>query len=508
MTLVDLPGIIHTSTASGEEEDDDSEVEVVKELVKDYMKEERTIILAIVAGNYDYNNQIVLSLAKDFDPASNRTIGIITKPDMQPVGSVYETTLVNMACNKIKKLRLGWHVLKNRSFEEQGCSIMKRNEAEERFFSKGIWKSLPTSDVGVAALRKKLSNLLFDHIKKELPRVVRDIKVGLVEADQKLATLGPSRSTYKEQAAYLVEIADKFKSITTDALEGFYRGEFFDDVEASVSQKYSKRLRANATKLGAEFNERMHAKGHMKSIKWENEEETATPGGTVSASATSTVDPLEPEKVSYQDAIQWVKPILQQNRGRELRGTFNPLIIGTVFWHQSQKWNEMGQVYLEEVNLACKKFVKLALTKIAGKDMAETILSCCVSKILEDRYKNAKDELSKVISTVKEQPTTYNHYFTAEVQKMREQADVDSFKAIIHDAAVESNCSSSYRSSYPTFDRLPASIAVDTKRLLNALVKVSVANREDDMDNHACAEVLQNMRAYYKVSFHTITSIN
>ena len=77
LTLVDLPGLIHSETLFQTAKD----VELVSLLVGNYMKNPRSIILAVVSAKNDIGNQIVLRRAREVDPKGTRTLGIITKPD-------------------------------------------------------------------------------------------------------------------------------------------------------------------------------------------------------------------------------------------------------------------------------------------------------------------------------------------------------------------------------------------------------------------------------------------
>lgn len=70
----------------------------------------------------DYANQIVLKMAREFDPTGLRTICVITKPDDLPVSSESELAYINLARNGDICFRLGWHVLRNRDFESRDSS--------------------------------------------------------------------------------------------------------------------------------------------------------------------------------------------------------------------------------------------------------------------------------------------------------------------------------------------------------------------------------------------------
>ncbi|OAA44735.1 Dynamin [Cordyceps fumosorosea ARSEF 2679] len=84
-----------------------------------YMKEPRSIILAVVSAKNDYVNQIVLKLASKADPGGKRTLGVITKPDVLIPGSGSERDFISLARNQEVEFRLGWHVLRNRDTEAE-----------------------------------------------------------------------------------------------------------------------------------------------------------------------------------------------------------------------------------------------------------------------------------------------------------------------------------------------------------------------------------------------------
>lgn len=109
LTLVDLPGLIHSETKQQSRED----VKLITELVEEYINEKRTIVLAVVSAKNDYANQIVLKKARDLE-AADRTLGIVTKTDFLEAGSENERTWIELAQNKDVMFGLGWHMLRNR----------------------------------------------------------------------------------------------------------------------------------------------------------------------------------------------------------------------------------------------------------------------------------------------------------------------------------------------------------------------------------------------------------
>ena len=75
LTLTDLPGLVR---AVGDREDK-SMIKKIKNLIGRYLRQKRTIILAVVPANVDMHNTGILSAAQESDPEGERTIAIITK---------------------------------------------------------------------------------------------------------------------------------------------------------------------------------------------------------------------------------------------------------------------------------------------------------------------------------------------------------------------------------------------------------------------------------------------
>lgn len=167
LTLVDLPGLIHAENKMQSKED----IEIIQGLVDDYIKENRTIIMAVVSAKNDYANQIILKKCREFDPQGKRTLGIITKPDFLEPGSDNEQSWIQLVTNQDIFFELGWHFSKNRSPKDmmRDTSFEQRNTAEAAFFAKGSYRDLSPDMLGVSALCTRLSHLLFKHLKTELP---------------------------------------------------------------------------------------------------------------------------------------------------------------------------------------------------------------------------------------------------------------------------------------------------------------------------------------------------
>jgi len=473
LTLVDLPGLFHAGNKTQSEKDAAS----VKSLVTSYMKKSRSIILAVVSAKNDYANQIVTKYARDFDPDGDRTLGIITKPDTLHAGSDSERQFFELAENRDVSFRLGWHVLKNRDYNNRNCTDEERDLAEEDFFSKGIWTSLPPTQVGIRSLRPRLSRVLTDQILVELPGLIRDVEAGVNDCKGRLDRLGGPRATVHQQRKYLHKASNDFTELIRAAVKGFYDHEFFGD--ASTVDGECKRLRAVVVNSLLDFANEMRTKGHRYELVPD----------TSALPATQPDD--KPKKVTRTDRINKVSTLMKKDRGTELPGTYKPEVIGTLFRDQSGPWRKLVAARAESLFEAARTTVLLALDFTADQTTKQGILRFIINPALE-LIKRGVDDM--VLQTMKQHqsghPITLNHYLTDNIQKSREEHSrkhlVDKLTGFF---GVDPT------SAYPNTSQR----VVNVKSLLDTLV----ARTEADMTTFACSEALDCMEAYYKVRFYT-----
>ncbi|KAF7167912.1 hypothetical protein CNMCM6106_003282 [Aspergillus hiratsukae] len=195
LTLVDLPGLYYSTS----QEQDSRGILIVRKLTERYMKNPRSIILAVISPKTDYHLQEVLNMSERFDPKRERTLGIITQPDILEATSEEEETHLHFIKNQKIHLELGWHVLRNRSFETRDMSHGARGEMGKAFFNQGRWTSLSRECVGIESLRRRLSSILLKLIRRNLPGLIAEVQDKISVRQQQLSKLGPARSTLQQQ---------------------------------------------------------------------------------------------------------------------------------------------------------------------------------------------------------------------------------------------------------------------------------------------------------------------
>ena len=66
-----------------------------------------------------------------------------------------------------------------------------------------------------------------------------------------------------------------------------------------------------------------------------------------------------------------IEDVMRRTRGRELPGTFNPMIVADLFLEQSDPWEPIARSHIEKVWLAARDFLRLIAHNIADAATAK-----------------------------------------------------------------------------------------------------------------------------------------
>ncbi|KAL1788811.1 interferon-induced GTP-binding protein Mx1 [Sigmodon hispidus] len=214
LTLIDLPGI--TRVAVGNQPKD---IEYqIKRLIKTYIQKQETINLVVVPSNVDIATTEALSMAREVDPEGDRTIGILTKPDLVDRGA--EDKVVDVVRNLVFHLKKGYMIVKCRSQQDvqERLSLDEALKMEQAFFKEHPQFSILLEDgkATVPCLAERLTMELILHICKSLPLLENQINMchqSAIEELQKYGTDIPEDSN--ERTFFLIDKIDAFnKDIT------------------------------------------------------------------------------------------------------------------------------------------------------------------------------------------------------------------------------------------------------------------------------------------------------
>ncbi|KAK2051907.1 hypothetical protein LY76DRAFT_584249 [Colletotrichum caudatum] len=400
LTLVDLPGIFHSETASQSAKG----MKLVRELVQSYMEKPNSIILTVIAANNQLANQVVMRQAEKHDPTKTRTLGVITKPDLLPPGSSNENEYLQVVRGRdtANNLKLGWHVLRNRADYEKDTG--PRDAVEEGFFESGVWNSIPAANRGVAALRAKLSRVLHDHIKKSLPAVLKDIQGKLSEREDELERLGTPRSTAEDMRAYLIDIAGSFQRLVHDGIRGHYNDPFFGGFDGT-----ERKLRARLRNFNRAIRFLLINNGAAQEIIGRRcgfSEVYERPEYLSDLIDTYDENVEFPVNVSWKKLSAQLESQAAANQGTEFPGYANMDIVIQLFQKQAQPWQALAKVHLLKVTHVVRCFVDEAFEHIIGPSSSThttlAILSTSVDQFFDEKEKALSAKLKEVLRPFKE----------------------------------------------------------------------------------------------------------
>ncbi|XP_060716118.1 interferon-induced GTP-binding protein Mx1-like [Tachysurus vachellii] len=214
LTLIDLPGIVRVPM-DGQPEDI---CEQSKRLTRKFISKQGTIILVVVQSNVDIATSEALKMAKEVDPNGERTLGILTMPDLVDKGT--EDAVVSIINNEIINLTKGYMIVKCRGQQEihDRVILYEAIETEKNFFENHP-KFSTLYDEGKATipnLAEKLMLKLVFHIECYLPHLEEQIQNKLDETLTELHHYGSGLPTEPNQRINC--LTDKITAFTKDVI--------------------------------------------------------------------------------------------------------------------------------------------------------------------------------------------------------------------------------------------------------------------------------------------------
>ncbi|XP_064332146.1 interferon-induced GTP-binding protein Mx1 [Camelus dromedarius] len=348
LTLIDLPGI--TRVAVGNQPHD---IEYqIKSLIRKYIQRQETINLVVVPCNVDIATTEALRMAQEVDPDGDRTIGILTKPDLVDKGT--EDKVVDVVRNLVFHLKKGYMIVKCRGQQDiqARLSLAKALQREQAFFEDHTHfrDLLEEGRATVPRLAEKLTAELITHICKSLPLLENQIKESHQKISEELQKCGSDIPEDESGKMFLlIEKIDAFNKEITALIQG----------EECVGEHKSRLF----TRIRSEFS------------KW------------------SAVIEKHFQK-GYDDICKQIQQFENQYRGRELPGFVNYKTFETIIKKQVEILEEPAVDMLHRVT----DIVRLAFTNVSETHFNEFFnLHRTAKSKVEDIKLDLENEAEKVI---------------------------------------------------------------------------------------------------------------
>ncbi|KAL8724891.1 MAG: hypothetical protein Q9181_006634 [Wetmoreana brouardii] len=436
LSVVDVPGIFRKITEGVTTSIDMTNV---RAMVERYMANSRSIILPVIPANVDIATQEILDMAEKHDSDGQRTLGVLTKPDLVDKGA--EHNILDLMQGTTHKLNLGWCMVKNPGQQDLKREGFDRHASENTFFKhEAPWSTLDKDRVGVDSLRVRLVELLTEIVRREFNHVRTDVIQKLKATEKKLEALGPCRESKEQQQRYLLGLATSFQKMTEQALEAHYDGAF--------ESNQSLRLATLVVDRNELFTDDVERRGHTmefkaetiaKAASWEASYEPQVPVAAESSPPSIESDPyvrftrqcndcddlddLLVEIEVLQDpaggVMEWLESVYKTSRGFEL-GTFNASLVNIVWRKQSSKWSNLALGYTSDIVSITHTYIRDLLREICVDDRVRAGLLSTMMDKLTDRYKRAMDQ-AQFLLEIEQDPLTYNHYFAENLEQCHQK---------------------------------------------------------------------------------------
>eukprot|EP00798_Chlamydomonas_sp_ICE-L_P022082 gene22082-29146_t len=187
LTIVDLPGIIHTHSKQ-------QYIGMIKGMVRESIRPDNVAIVMTLPAIDDLELQEISQMAREADREGKRTIGVITKPDSVPTGTHEKWVATAQNRDPQHTLTLGYYVVKNPDQEQlkSGISFGDARKRETEFFAgHEHWSKLEQDRRGTNNLRKALSDMLIKCMHEELPALRRNAHDRLQAIEAEIRSMPP-----------------------------------------------------------------------------------------------------------------------------------------------------------------------------------------------------------------------------------------------------------------------------------------------------------------------------
>ncbi|KAL3486484.1 P-loop containing nucleoside triphosphate hydrolase protein [Aspergillus germanicus] len=398
ISVIDLPGMFRTAGPGGPTESDS---ELALSLVSDYMKNPRSIILAVVPANADIVTQDIILRLREVDPIGQRTL------------------------------------VRNLGKNEINAHNESRSDLEEKLIRQDCWKKVPRERYGIESLRRRVQETVVEQTRRQFPEVRTEINRKLNEAKTALAMLGEERNNPKAQADFLLDIVAKFQDVRAKALSGNYTSsDLFDKAKLA-------RLATTVLTSNEQFQYDMIRFGHVYAFQpneteFSGQHQLTDQSGTSNAQqetqlCTRKIDThLEVNDILFEskvfsepdreDILRWLEDEYNGLRAFEL-GTLNTYVVPHAMKKQSSRWEQIALGYISAIIAAVSMFMVDILTDLCPNPRVSHGLMAIISDELYAHYQKAIDhtrflvdnERSDTLMTL-QQSFTDNAYLRPELK--------------------------------------------------------------------------------------------
>uniref|UniRef100_A0A672SX97 Dynamin-type G domain-containing protein n=1 Tax=Sinocyclocheilus grahami TaxID=75366 RepID=A0A672SX97_SINGR len=164
----------------------------IKDLIEKFIKRQDTISLVVVPANIDIATTEALQMAFRVDSTGQRTLGILTKPDLLDKGM--EETVVRTVNNQVIQLKKGYMIVKCRGQQDinEKLDLIKALEKERRFFfnEHSHFRQVFLLRIVTQTIALENGKMFVRYILKTLPELQKQLEMKLEKTSHDFRALG------------------------------------------------------------------------------------------------------------------------------------------------------------------------------------------------------------------------------------------------------------------------------------------------------------------------------
>ncbi|KAL8863427.1 MAG: hypothetical protein Q9178_000108 [Gyalolechia marmorata] len=249
--------------------------------------------------------------------------------------------------------------------------------------------------------------------------------------EKALKAMGPNRESKERQQRYLLDIADRYQTMTTQALEAHY---YSDD---AFDSKSSLKLATIVVERNEIFSNDIWLHGHtMKFTQGASggfelaldQDDSDTESEEAMMATRYRQHPDELNELLYNARISatpeegimdWIEKVYKGSRGFEI-GTFDASLIPILWKKQTSNWDKLALGYISDIISAVHTYIWTLLCELCPDDKVARGLLSLIQDKLNERYNRGLDKTRSILQ-VEREPMTYNHYLADNLKKCTHQ---------------------------------------------------------------------------------------
>jgi len=516
LTLIDLPGIVR-ATGRGESA---TLAEDIQSLIEDYLKNPRCVILAVHPCNVDFHNSQIMAEARRVDPATHRTIPVLTKPDLIDEGAEFAVRDLLLGL-KTDDFKQGFHMVKGR-----GQAALNGNESikdgltsEESFFrTTQPWRDIDDKSLlGTKNLRVRLSSILMGLIRHSFPSIIKEMKREKMMAEEAFQVLGEvpdsgvAKRTYFNLAknSFIKSLQPVLTGIRTNNVdwgcdencsaqfhvtceefkEQLLQSGFstMSDIRVGCDVTYIKDGCVEKGTVTFMDKERIYVSDYLSKTKYQSTHEVGhvwKESGNVwkVGDSSNTLYELRPyDKALVQRDPEWILQMIKKHRTYTLPVFVNSQIFEKIVSDAIEsQWKAPSLGVLEELSADISKSIEKQINsdpRLGRFPKFLKFLSRKCEDVVESATQETKKKLEDFIKAEKV-PYSQDHYLFENIAKKRHQFLLERIKSTIPEEPY----------------------SIESTEVLEIIENAFEANRKKSVDEHMAEEMLHILDGYGKVA--------